>query len=172
MRKIIIGFSKPKTWFNPFSWLIRLIEGTPYSHTYVKTFFQAADCWLIYQASGKMVNFMSEKQFDNTVHKYKEFEFEISEEAYKEYIKWAVRNAGVPYGLKTVLGILLVRVFNLKKNPFGDGQKSLFCAELSRIALSHFIGAYLPKEDFETAGLAKLFELCNRIVIFNGRTKA
>lgn len=171
MKQIIIGFSQPKCFFPWFSWLIRAIEGTSFSHTYVKTYSLTADCWLIYQAGGSQVNFMSEKQFDNTARIIKEFTFEISEESHRNYIRWAVRNAGLPYGLKTVLGILLVRVFNLKKNPLGDGEKTLFCAELSRIALTDFIGVHLPREEFETAGLAKLYGLCQRIIALNGRTK-
>ena len=167
MRKVIIGFSRPKHKIFPiFSWLIRFFEGTDYSHTYVKTYSQTADTWLVYQASGSMVNFMGEKHFINAAHIAREFEFEISENSFKEYLKWAILNAGVPYGLKTVLGILIARVFNLKKNPFGDGESTLFCAELCRIVLNDFIGVHVAKEEFELAGLKKLFLICERTHLF------
>lgn len=165
MRKIQIGFSRPKKVFPIFSWAIRLVEWTSYSHVYVKSFSSIADEFLVYQASGTQVNFMGFCYFSRVAHVVKEFEFEISEEAHKAYLKWAIRMSGAPYGLKAVLGILLVRCFNLKRNPLSDGEKTWFCSELAGRVLSDFMGAHFPPEELEMAGPKKLFELCSRMTV-------
>ena len=80
-RNIRIGFSKPKgKWFPLMSWVIRLIEQTPYSHVYVEWEARKYKTHIVYQASGTKVNFMNQKIFreQNTVTH--EFDFEISEE--------------------------------------------------------------------------------------------
>ena len=41
-----------------------------------------------------------------------------------------MKYAGLKYGKKQILGIALVSVFNLKKNPFADGMRSQVCSEL------------------------------------------
>ena len=38
---------------------------------------------------------------------------------------------GVPYSLKEVWGLLLMKIFHLSKQPFDDGLKQAFCSELA-----------------------------------------
>jgi len=160
VRKIVIGFSRPKGWFKPFSWAIRLVEWTPYSHVYIKTYSNLANTWLIYQASGTQVNFMGQKQFDAHAETIKEFEFEISEDAYKGYMTWAIINAGAPYGLGSVIGILLMRLLRLNKNILADGSILQYCAELTARAMHDFIKADILPSEFETAGPKRIYEIC------------
>lgn len=164
MRKIVIGFSRPRNQtFKFFSWAIRLIEWTPYSHVYIRTFSKTADEYLVYQASGTQVNFMGIVQFYRVSHTVKEFEFEISDEAYRKFLKWAIQMSGAPYGFKAVLGILLVRCFNLKRNPFSDDSHTWFCSELAGRVLIDFLGVKFDEKDLEVAGPKKIFELCSRL---------
>lgn len=163
MRKVILGFSKPKKVFPVFSWAIRLAEWTPYSHVFVRINSEHLGTTLIYQASGTQVNFMGLKHFEDAAHIIKEFEFEISDENYKELLCWAVREAGAPYGIKAVLGILLVKCFNLKRNPFSDKDKTWFCSELAGKILRDFIGVYLKEDELEIVGPRRIFEICSAI---------
>lgn len=140
MKTLVIGFSKPKNKCFPiFSWAIRFIEQTPYSHVYVRWRSDKLERDLVYQASGTMVNFMEGSRFDNqaeTTHKY---ELEISEYIKLKVVKKAVDNAGAPYGMKQVIGILLVKLARLMgkdiKNPFSDGKATWVCSEIVLDAL-------------------------------------
>jgi hypothetical protein len=164
MRKIILGFSKPKNKFLPiFSWAIRLVEWTPYSHVFVRIKSESLSTTLIYQASGTQVNFMGLKHFEDAAHIIKEFEFDISDAHYLEMLRWAVQEAGAPYGLKAVLGIFLVKCFNLKRNPFSDKNKTWFCSELAGKVLRDFIGVYLKEDELEIVGPRRIFEICSTI---------
>ena len=164
MRYITVGFSRPKNKILPiFSWLIRLFEWSPFSHVYIKTQTRLTDQRLIYQASGVQVNFMGEKYFRERAEIYEEFMFEISDEAYRMYLRWAIENAGAPYGFKAVLGIALMRLFSLKRNPFADGQCSQFCSELALRALHDFLGVDVTPQHFETAGPMEVYNICKAI---------
>lgn len=161
--RIRVGFSKPRSWFAPFAWAIQAVEGTPYSHVYVSSYSAMASSELIYQASGTQVNFMGLRHFSRVAQVVKEFEFEISERQYREYLAWAIREAGAPYGVKAVLGIAVQRLFNLKKNPFSDRSKSWFCSELVGVVLRDFVGVQIKDEELESAGPRKIFEICERL---------
>lgn len=164
MRRITIGFSKPKNKVFPiFSLLIRLVERTEFSHVFVKMDSASLGTTLIYQASGTQVNFMGLKQFEDAAHIHSEFEFEVSDETYREFLRWAVREAGTPYGLKPVLGILAVKWFNLGRNPFSDGSKTWFCSELGARVLKGFVGVHISEKELETAGPKKIYEICVKL---------
>lgn len=164
MREIVVGFSRPKGRFKPFSWIIRLFEGwTPYSHVYVKTFSTMTDQWLIYQASGVQLNFMGEKYFNEHAQTIAEFSFEVSDESYRNYMRYAISNAGAPYGLKNVLGIAVMRLFRMGSNPWADGDRSQCCAELVGRVLVDFLKADVSNELLEAAGPRKIFEICKKL---------
>jgi uncharacterized protein YycO len=164
MSQVFIGFSKPKNKIFPwFSWLIRIVEKTPYSHVFVRIPSNSLGVDLIYQASGVAVNFVGTKHFNDAVCVIKEFPFEISEEGKTALLRWAVSEAGVPYGVKAILGILLVKCFNLKRNPFSDGQKTWVCSELAGAVLRDFFGAEISDDALEILGPSGIFDICQRI---------
>jgi len=163
LRKIILGFSKPKTFLPLFSWAIRAVEMTPYSHVFVKISSESLNTTLIYQASGTQVNFMGVKHFKDAAHIFEEFEFEVSDENYKQFLVWAVQEAGAPYGLKTVLGILVVKCFNLKRNPCSDKNKTWFCSELAGRILKDFVGVQISEDELEVKGPRRIYEICKEI---------
>ena len=127
---ITIGFSKPKTFFKPFSWAIRLVQWTEYSHVYVKWTSKSTGIDLIYQASGTSVNFMAKRIFDTHAVVVKEFELDITDETFNKLLRYCLNNAGVDYGFKSVFGIALVKLGICKKNPYTDGDSSYVCSEL------------------------------------------
>jgi hypothetical protein len=135
MSKIIIGFSKPKSWFVPFSWAIRICYGTPYSHVYLKWHSESLDVDMIYEASGSMIHFTSPTRFSEMETVIKEYSIDISEETRKKMVKNCILRCGIPYAIKEAVGMGIVRLaklfgIKLTKNPFGQGQLKSKCSEL------------------------------------------
>jgi hypothetical protein len=101
MKKVSIGFSKPKKGLKPrvISWLIRVFEGfTPYSHVFIRWENTWLDTDMIYEATGSGVSFTGRNLFEDYAHVVKEYELEISDYAYKELIKYCVDHSGYKYG--------------------------------------------------------------------------
>jgi uncharacterized protein YycO len=128
MKQIYVGFSRPTKWFVPYSWLIRWVDKTPYSHVYIKFYSTTAGEWLIYQASHTSVNFFNERYFVETNIVVDEFVLNLDEDDWRKALKFAIQHVGAPYGVKQVVGIALNLLFNW--NPFKDGDKSYVCSEL------------------------------------------
>lgn len=164
MRRIVIGFSTTKG-FKPFSWAIRAVLGTPFSHTYIKFKSDKFDRVLVYQASGTMVNFMEEKRVLETNKIIQEFEFEVSDEVYTKTIQFAIDKSGVPYGMSQIFGILYVKalgLFGIKaKNPFPNGSGNYVCSELVAQILKEIIGLEVPK-DLDLIDPKEVFELLQK----------
>jgi hypothetical protein len=148
MRTVIIGFSRPKRFWAPFSWAIRAVDGfTPYSHTYIRVRAEKYDRDLIYQASHTLVNFMGKPAFDDEALVIREFPIQISDETMTKVMQFAIDNAGQPYDLKSVFGIALIKIARLfgrrlTVNPLGDGH-GFFCSELVGAILVELIGTRL-----------------------------
>ena len=142
MDKIIVGFSRPAKWFVPFSWLIRLVDGTPYSHVYIRFYSDAYERWLVYQASGTRVNFIEWSRFEGQEIILDEFVIPVSTETKTDVIRFAIDNVGAPYGVLEVFGLAWVRfmmVFGKRvRNPFKDGESSFVCCELVSLILNEY----------------------------------
>jgi len=134
MRQITIGFSKASTRFPIFSWLIMLIQKTPYSHVYLKYDNKFTGMTMYYQASHTLVNSMCENVFLSQEEIIKEFTFNVSDDAFKTWIMFADQNAGKPYGIKEILGLFLVELallIGLKiDNPFKEAGETWICDQL------------------------------------------
>lgn len=139
MDEIIIGFSTPKSWFNPFSWLIRMAEGTPFnwapmSHAYVKYHDDVTGRWMIFQASGSKVNFVSETMFDSVEKIVDEFVIPVTAATKLKTIQYAQDVVGSPYGVMEIVGfgvVVLAGLVGVKiKNPFAS-KSDFFCSQLA-----------------------------------------
>jgi hypothetical protein len=134
MNKIIVGFSRPKAWFSPFSWLIRLVTWSPYSHVYIKFYSATYDRWLIYQASGTKVNFIGQTLFDAEEVLCGEFSISVCEKTIQKTVQFAIDKCGSPYGALQIVGfgwVLFMNLFGKKvKNPFYS-TSSYFCSEIA-----------------------------------------
>lgn len=162
MKKMWVGFSKPRGWFKPFSWAIRLVEGTPYSHVYFRIYSEGLDVDLIYQASGSQVNFMGLQHFEDRAICLAEFEVpDIDPADYRAFMREAVKTAGADYSVKQPLGIFLIRVFNLNKNPFRNDKAAWVCSELVCYGLSKVLKKLsICESKFEVMGPKGIFKLC------------
>lgn len=135
MESLFIGFSRPKAKFVPYSWIIRLLQWTKYSHVYIRIPSLSLERDLIYQASGSKVNFIGVKKFKDEEVVVKEYALQVSADTKKKILQYAIDNAGASYGMKSAVGVSWVIVnsyFGRKiPNPFKDGQKTFFCDELA-----------------------------------------
>jgi len=162
--KVVIGFSRPKNKIFPlFSWLVRLFQGgTKYSHVYVKWHSSYTNRDIIYEASGTSVRFVGGRLFNERVHITDEFDIEITKETKRKIVQFCVDNAGIPYGCKQILGIALVKLFKLKRNPFRDGKESQVCAEAVGYILREKLGFDIQK-DLDTADVKDIYNLVMNI---------
>jgi hypothetical protein len=153
MDSITIGFSRPSGWFEPFSWLIRLMDWSSFSHAYVKYYDNYTSRWVIFQSSGLQVNYVGEILFNSKEIVCGEFDIPITKVQKLQVIQYALDTLGTPYGLKHILGIVIVKLANVFgkriRNPFPEPGTDV-CSELVAYTLDKFI---LPgsKLNFETA---------------------
>ena len=165
--KINIGFSKPKNKLFPFfSWLIRLFEGTEYSHVYITWHSLGAKVDVYYEAGGSSVHFNCKEVAEaklNTIHLY---EIYIPRSRYKKLIHFCMSNAGKDYGVKQVFGIAYSKLASFitgkrVPNPLADGRRSQVCSEL----VGAMIEDVLDEEtnlDLDIAGPRAIKELLDR----------
>lgn len=165
MRTVSIGFSRPKSKFVPFSWAIRKVLNTPFSHVEIKFKADSFDRVLIYQASGLAVNFMEETRFLEGHEICAEFSIEISDETYIKTVQFAIDNSGVPYGISQIFGILYVKALALfgkrVKNPFANGSSNYVCSELVAEILKEIICLDV-EDDLDTISPKEVFELLKK----------
>lgn len=130
---IIVGFSKPKAWYMPFSLLIQLVTWCKFSHTYIRYEDIYAKRNIVFQAKGLLVNFIGKPLFDSAEDIYAEFEIPLTKKTKLKTIKFAIDNVGKPYAVMQIVGFMWVMLANLfgkrVNNPFYNGS-SYFCSEL------------------------------------------
>jgi hypothetical protein len=133
MDSIIVGFSRPKAFFEPFSWIIRAITRSKFSHAYIRFYSEEYNRWLVYQASGLKVNFIGQTSFDDVELVYEEFNVPVTPLTKKTAIQGAIDKCGSPYGVGQIIGfgaVLFMRIFGKNiHNPFYSGS-SYVCSEL------------------------------------------
>ena len=145
MDSIIIGFSRPKGWFEPFSWLIRLFLWTPYSHVYIRFHSDAYDSDLVFQASSLQVNFYAWSVFQAKEDVIKEFVIPVTSETKLSVIKFAMANVGQPYNLTGALGVAIVWLamrfgFRIANPISGAGD---FCSQIAGQILNELMGQHI-----------------------------
>lgn len=146
MDSIVVGFSRPRSWLKPFSWLIRLVTWSPYSHTYIRYNNPYANRNEIFQASGMLVNFIGQAMFDTEENICAEFNIPVTSQTKQLVVQNAIDKCGSPYGVGQVVGfgcVLFCRIFGKKiKNPFAS-TSSFVCSELVADLLNEINGITL-----------------------------
>ncbi len=133
-KSIIIGFSTPRKW-HVLPALIKFLEKTDFSHVYIKLKSESIDRELIYQASGLQVNFQNIASFNEKSKVIKEFEIELSEEAYIKVMQYMVDNVGKPYSIRQLLGMGIRKIASylgcVISNPFKNAHDAFICSEIA-----------------------------------------
>lgn len=132
MNNVVVGFSTPKN-FNLFSWLIRTLGGSTFSHAYLRYHDDVTGEDIVFQASGRLVNMIDYARFCEVEKICAEFKIPVEDKKKIEIISWCEKKLGIPYAVASIIGfgpVLIARLFKKKiKNPFGDGESKLFCSE-------------------------------------------
>lgn len=166
MNKISIGFSKPHKW-KPLAWLIKLVEGTEYSHVFVTWHCTNINRRKVFEAVGSGIRILSNVNFKKGAEVVEIYQFYVDDETLFKIEQEAHDMTGKPYGYKAILGLAIMRTFNFfnrlfrlkgrQGNPFKDGDYSQVCVEAAGMALKHII-KYMPDE-IENYGLIEINNL-------------
>jgi hypothetical protein len=153
-RHVYIEFTRPHKDYKRFpilSWLIRLIEWTPYSHVRL-TWINTTGRKVVYEASGASVKFIGTlSQEKKKVKILDSYEIDITREEYRKLIDLCMKYADISYGLLQLLGIGLSYLPWFDKNIFSDGRRSQVCSELVGEILESVKNIDI-KEDLDIAG--------------------
>ena len=161
LKTIIIGFSTPKR-FKLISWLIRCIEGTPYSHSYVSFLEDAIIC----HANKLGIHSISVSEFSNNNHTLFEFKFNVEDATYRDTLRYCQSFYGCPYGFKQLIGIAIKKIINYlyKKdvcNIFADGSHTQICVEFCAYTLKK-IGFEIDQCQAESGDLLWLYDFTKK----------
>lgn len=149
-KQVNIEFTRPKGRLLPlFSWLIRALECTKYSHVRL-SWTNSTGVPVVYEASGTSLKFIGPLAA-NRVEVIKTYPVYVDRDGYRRLIKLCMTYAGLDYGVKQLLGILFVKLFKLKKNPLSQGRKSQVCSEIVGRFLEEAMG-WKTGLDLDTAG--------------------
>jgi len=142
--KVYIGFSCPIGTFEPFAWLIKWVEARPYDHCYVR-FQEPTGDWMIFQASKEMVNMYAVPIWTQYNQSLKEYEIDVTPEQNGALWSYVKKNLGIPYSLKEDLGILWMKIFKLKDNPYAGGFSAEFCSK-NAANVCNILGVKMPEQ--------------------------
>lgn len=134
MSILIFGFSTPKKQ-TIISRLIRLIEGTPYSHTYLSYYDEQFQGNIVYHAAFMNVHITPKQIFLDKNKVIEMYPRLVTDKQKQEILKLCGEYADTPYGHKQMIGMGFARLvylwFGKKiKNPFADGPHTQVCSEL------------------------------------------
>lgn len=160
MRTIDIYFTRSSKKIAFFSWLIRVLWQTEYSHTAIGFHSNKYDKDLIYHASGVGLNFSSMSVFNSQHTLVYKKTLEVSDVVYDSIISKAIDLSGTKYGILQSLGVGLayvkVRLGIGKSNPFKDGRSKWICSEWVAEVLSMIYPDYNP--NLETISPKDVYE--------------
>jgi hypothetical protein len=142
--KIYVGFAGPNGGFVPLAWIIQAVLKRKYDHVYIR-FQEPEGEWMIFQASGFAVNMYNTGIWKGGNTSIKEYEIDITSEQWFALWNFVKYNLGVPYSLKEDFGILLMKCFWLKKNPFDAGMSAEICSQLGA-NVCKMLGLPIPED--------------------------
>lgn len=155
MEEIIFGFSTAKG-FSPISWAIQKVEGTEYSHVYIRVFSKSINRWLLYHASRDNLHFTNWDAFQDENKVIEEYAIPVTEDEKSDILGFCVDRMGYKYGKIQLIGMGIVRIaklwFNKEiDNPFSDDEKTQVCSELAGRVLQR-LGESIPDKALEVEG--------------------
>lgn len=163
IKDIYIEFTKPVK-LAPLSSTIRLVQGTKYSHVRI-TWTTSSGRVVVYEASGLHVRFLGTlAQEQNKVEVIKKYKISFEREEYRKLVDTCLKYAHVKYGISQLIGIGLVKLFNLDKNPLSKGEYSQVCSEIVARILREAKGWELST-NLDIAGPKEIDEELQKLLI-------
>jgi len=86
---------------------------------------------MVFEASKEMVNLYSYEVFLQSNSTVKEYIINTDQSHYSDLWIYIIQSLGIPYSLKIAAGILLMKIFPFKSNPFGNSPNEEVCSELA-----------------------------------------
>jgi hypothetical protein len=129
MKRLTIDFVTAKRWFVPLAWLIRAVEGVPFSHLYF-AFNEDGEDKVFQSVVFRGVEEVPDAQAKDEYRLLYRFVFYLTDEEFKLFRDFCKEQYGKKYPLLQLLGILTAKIFGLKSNPFSKGPEDVVCAEL------------------------------------------
>lgn len=160
-----IGESHPKK-FKVGAALIKKVEGTDHTHSFVSWRDTALDIRKVAEARGHGGRMLINRQFRKENHVVRMFQYELSSDKILALEKWLWEHMG-PYGYLHMLGLGVMRLENrirktvnapLVGNRLKDGDYSEICVELTAKALQIALNVDLPG-DVENYGLIEMHQI-------------
>ena len=148
MRKITIGFSRPKARFQLFADAIMAVDGSNFSHAYVRFHMDSYDRDVVFQASGLKVNLIEWNNFQAIETVVKEFAIPTSNETQLYVVQFAIDNLGAPYDIAGIVDVAaekFAKLFGKKIKP-PVSQNGYYCSELVAHVLEDFFAAKLTTD--------------------------
>lgn len=113
--------------------IIRLVEGTSFSHVAVRI-TTADNRSFVYHSTFTGVNFLNSALYEKKYKVVQSHKFDIDKQEQKKLITFFISVAGNSYPLKEIVGVIAVRLadrlFGKKiDNPFGSNK--MFCSEVA-----------------------------------------
>ena len=133
--EVTISFTRPKKFFKPLSWLIRVFDGLPglpvkYSHVALEWTCASLHMPIAYHASGANVHPINGNLFEPQIERTHQYKFVIEGDEIEKHARFYHKYTGTSYGQLQILGILLTKLKLTKSNPFTDGTRSQVCSEV------------------------------------------
>lgn len=116
-------FENPRTW-NPITWL-GLYKA---SHVFIAyPSHPDRPFYLVNEAAGHNLRWFAEPYFGGKIVRL--YRFDLDDDVYRAIKNYGSLHSGAPYALLENVGILIAKLFGLKKNPFGSGEAEQKCSE-------------------------------------------
>lgn len=142
----------PVMTFPIFSWLVRLFQGTKYSHYAI-----SYNKWVLDSTISGTV-WTELPKFRDKYKLVKKWKFQVDTE--KNIFEWSAKYSAKPYSLLQNLGVGLKWMGVLKSNPFGKDEAHLNCSELIALWARDYLKIEI--QDSDNYGLIETEELLDR----------
>ena len=129
MKQFYIQLTRPNKGFKALSWLIRKILRTDYSHVIVRWFGAKDKVEIVWEAAGSSIRFLGPIAHDKKYVVIKEYAVDITPTEYSKLIEYTHKYAHVDYGKLQLIGMLIARIFKMKKNILSKGEAEQVCSE-------------------------------------------
>ena len=141
MTHVTVGFSKPKG-LSPIASLIRLAEGTPYNHVFIKFREPVTGELLIFEASYTVVYLVRAEQWEKGNEVVHDVRIYPTPAEHVDILTKGFKALQKPYSFMSILGHLVMKVGRLPRNPYKDRGRSYICSEL----VAHLLNIPNPEE--------------------------
>ena len=139
--KFTIILVKPRAKLVPFSWLIRWVQMTDYSHMAITIGADVLDSTLKGVAFTHYLAYINKYDIVDRIH------IDVEEDIAKTFHTWADSMRFKKYSMIQNVGTIIRLIGITKSNPYGKNEKELVCSELVALFLGRFKGANLSDSD-------------------------